>query len=154
MGPATFSAPSDRRSRKELGADLFERGRHGITLAWDTVSNVDGSLVPARDHSIPASSKNYRDSTNLQTVIDGRLLVAIGLPLPGSRNDCRAFTESGLDLACCEVPTIAQDGYQGTGRSSPTLRRRRGQTHLSAQHEADNAVQRRARARSKAPCPG
>jgi hypothetical protein len=67
----------------------------------DTVYIVDGTLVPTRDRSIAASSKNYRYSTNLQVVIDAnsRLVVAIGLPLPGSRNDCRAFTESGVDRA-------------------------------------------------------
>lgn len=49
----------------------------------DTVSIVDGTLVPTRDHSIAASSKNYRYSTNLQVVIDAnsRLVVAIGDPL-------------------------------------------------------------------------
>ena len=37
-------------------------------------------------------TKNYRYSTNLQVVIDAnsRLVVVIDLPLPGSRNDCRA----------------------------------------------------------------
>lgn len=62
----------------------------------DTVCIVDGTLVPTRDRTIAASSKNYRYSTNLQVVIDAnsRLVVAIGDPLPGSRNDCRAFSES------------------------------------------------------------
>lgn len=35
-----------------------------------TVYIVDGTLVPTRDRSIPASSKNYRYSTNLLIVID------------------------------------------------------------------------------------
>lgn len=62
-----------------------------------TVYIVDGTLVPTRDRTVAASSKNYQYSTNLQVVIDAnsRLMVAIGDPLPGSRNDCRAFTESG-----------------------------------------------------------
>jgi hypothetical protein len=114
----------------------------------DTVYIVDGTLVPTRDRSVAASSKNYRYSTNLQVVIDAnsRLVVAIGLPLPGSRNDCRAFTESGVDRVCRGAPTIADGGYQGTGLLSPH-RKRRGQTHLSRQQEAENAVHRRARAR-------
>lgn len=68
----------------------------------DTVYIVDGTLVPTRDRSVAASSKHYRYSTNLQVVIDAnsRLAVAIGIPLPGSRNDCRAFTSSGDDRAC------------------------------------------------------
>ncbi|GAB7101980.1 hypothetical protein JCM4814A_42020 [Streptomyces phaeofaciens JCM 4814] len=114
----------------------------------DTVYIVDGTLVPTRDRTVAASSKNYRYSTNLQVVIDAnsRLVVAIGLPLPGSRNDCRAFTESGVDRACRGAPTIADGGYQGTGLLIPH-RKRRGQTHLSPQQEAENAVHRRARAR-------
>jgi hypothetical protein len=48
----------------------------------DTVYIGDGTLVPTRDRSISASSKNYRYSMNLQVVIDAnsRLVVAIGLP--------------------------------------------------------------------------
>lgn len=104
--------------------------------------------MPTRDRSIAASSKNYRYSTNLQVVIDAnsRVVVAIGLPLPGSRNACRAFTESGVDRACHGAPTIADGGYQSTGLLIPH-RKRRGQTHLSPQQEAENAVHRRARAR-------
>lgn len=103
----------------------------------DTVCIVDGTLAPNRDRSIVASSKNYRNSTNLQVVIDAssRLVVAIGLPLPGSRDDCRAFTESGVDRGCRRAPVIADSGYQGTGLLIPH-RRRCGQTHLSPQQEA------------------
>lgn len=90
--------------------------------------------MPAHDRSVAASSKDYRYSTNLQVVIDAnsRLVVAIGLPLPGSRNECRAFTESGVDRACRGAPTIADGGYRGTGLLIPH-RKRRGQTHLSPQ---------------------
>lgn len=72
--------------------------------------------------------------------------MAIGSPLPGSRNDCRAFTESGVDRACRGAPVIADGGYQGTGLLIPH-RRRRVQTHLSPQQEAENTIHRRARAR-------
>ncbi|MFD5437339.1 transposase [Kitasatospora sp. NPDC127067] len=114
----------------------------------DTVLIVDGTLVPTRDRTIAASSKNYRYSTNQQVVIDAnsRLVVAVGLPLPGNRNDCRAFTESGVDRACRDAPVLADGGYQGTGALIPH-RRRRGQEHLTPEQEVDNAVHRRARAR-------
>ncbi|GLW70940.1 hypothetical protein Kpho02_32390 [Kitasatospora phosalacinea] len=114
----------------------------------NTVLIVDGTLVPTRDRTVAASSKNYRYSTNHQVVIDAnsRLVVAVGLPLPGNRNDCRAFTESGIDRACRDTPVLADGGYQGTGVLMPH-RRRRGQEHLMPQQEADNAVHRRARAR-------
>lgn len=58
---------------------------------------VDGTLVTTRDRTVAASSKNYRYSTHHQVVIDAdtRLVVAVGRPLPGNRNDCRAWQDSG-----------------------------------------------------------
>lgn len=58
----------------------------------DTVLIVDGTLVPTRDHEVAEQSKNYRYSTNHQVVIDAdsRLVVVVGRPLPGNRNDCKA----------------------------------------------------------------
>jgi hypothetical protein len=62
----------------------------------DTVLIVDGTLVPTRDRAVAAPSKNYRYSTNHQVVIDAdtRLVVDVGKPLPGNRNDCRAVVVS------------------------------------------------------------
>ncbi len=50
---------------------------------------VDGTLVPTRDHTIAERSKNYQYSTNHQVVIDAvtRLIVVVGRPLAGNRND-------------------------------------------------------------------
>lgn len=61
-------------------------------LAKGTVLIVDGTLVPTRDHAIAERSKNYRYSTNHQVVIDAdtRLVVMVGRPLPGNRNNCKA----------------------------------------------------------------
>lgn len=114
----------------------------------DTVYIGDGTLVPTRDRGVSASSKNYRYSTNLQVVIDAnsRLVVAVGLPLSGSRNDCRAFTESGIVRACRGAPVIADGGYRGTSALIPH-RRQRGQKRLSPQQETENKVHRKARAR-------
>lgn len=57
-----------------------------------TVLIVDGTLVPTRDHSIAKQSKNYRYSTNHQVVVDAdtQVVVAVGRPVPGNRNDCKA----------------------------------------------------------------
>lgn len=70
-------------------------------FAKDTVLIVDGTLVPTRDHMIAEQSKNYRYSTNHQVVIDAdtRLVVVVGRPLPGNRNDCKAWEESGAKAA-------------------------------------------------------
>ncbi len=55
-----------------------------------TVLIVDGTLVPTRDRTIAQQSKNYRYSTNHQIVLDAAstLVVAVGRPVPGNRNDC------------------------------------------------------------------
>jgi hypothetical protein len=64
----------------------------------DAVLIVDGTLVPTRDHTIAEQSKNYRYSTNHQLVIDAdtRLVIAVGRPVPGNRNDCKAWELSGV----------------------------------------------------------
>ncbi len=79
----------------------------------DAVLIVDGTLVPARDHTIAEQSKNYRYSTNHQVVVVGR-------PLAGNRNDCKAWEESGAKAAVGKTMTIADGGYPGTGSSCPT----------------------------------
>lgn len=121
----------------------------------DTVYIVDGTLVPTRDRSVAASSKNYRYSTNLQVVIDANslLVVAIGLPLPGNRNDCRAFTESGVDQACRGAPVIADGGYQGTDLLIP-YRRRRGHRYLSPSRRQRTPSIAGLGPGSNTPCPG
>jgi hypothetical protein len=114
----------------------------------DTVLIVDGTLVPTRDHSIAAQSKNYRYSTNHQVVIDAdtRLVVAVGRPLPGNRNDCKAWEESGTRAAVGRTTAIADGGYQGTGLTIPH-RRKAGQSELPAWKEEHNTTHRKVRAR-------
>jgi hypothetical protein len=103
----------------------------------DTVLIVDGTLVPTRDHQVAEQSKNYRYSTNHQVVIDAdtRLVVAVGQPLPGNRNDCKAWTLSGAKDAVGHTTVIADGGYRGTGLVIPH-RRERGQAELPAWKEA------------------
>ncbi|MFH9400765.1 transposase [Streptomyces sp. NPDC017638] len=94
-------------------------------FAKDAVLIVDGTLVPTRDHTIAEHSKNYRYSTNQQVVIDAdtRLVVVVGQPLPGNRNDCKAWEESGAKAAVGRTLTIADGGYPGTGLVMPHRRR-------------------------------
>ena len=109
----------------------------------------DGALVPARDRSASVSSKNYRYSTNLQVVIDAntRLTVAIGTPLPGNRNDCRAYTESGVDQHCSGAPVMADGGYQGNREVITPYRKPGDGSELPAWKEELNTVHKRVRAR-------
>ncbi len=115
----------------------------------NTVLIVDGTLVPTRDRNVAASSKNYRYSTNHQVVIDAdtRLVVAVGRPLPGNRNDCRAWEESGAEDAVGTTPTVIADGgYRGTGLTIPHYRRHQDED-LPVWKEEHNASHRRVRAR-------
>ncbi|MGW0703824.1 transposase [Streptomyces sp. NPDC002867] len=95
-------------------------------FAKDTVLIVDGTLVPTRDHDAAEQSKNNRYSTNHQVVIDAdtRLVVVVGRPLPGNRNDCKAWQESGARAAVGGTLTIADGGYPGTGLVMPHRRRK------------------------------
>jgi hypothetical protein len=112
------------------------------------VAIVDGTLVPTRDRSLAVPSKNYRHSVNLQVAIDAstRLVLAIGTPQPGSRNDCRAFAESGIDRQLAGRPVMADGGYTGTSLIMPYRARRDGRP-LPGWQERSNADHRRIRAR-------
>lgn len=81
----------------------------------DTVLIVDGTLAPARDHSVAQQAKNYRCSTSHQVVIDAdtRLVVAVGRSVAGNRNDCKAWELSGAKSAAGQTTVIADGGYRG-----------------------------------------
>lgn len=128
----------------DLGPRFALRPRR--RFAKDAVLIVDGTLVPTRDHKVAEQSKNYRYSTNHQVVIDAdtRLVVVVGRPLPGNRNDCR-WAESGAKAAVGNAMTIADGGYPGTGLVMPH-RRRKGE-ELPDWKEAHNKFHKQVRAR-------
>ncbi|WP_369188793.1 transposase [Streptomyces sp. R08] len=130
----------------QLGPALaFQQRRR---FRQDTVLIVDGTLVPTRDHQVAEQSKNYRYSTNHQVVIDAdtRLVVAVGRPLPGNRNDCKAWELSGAKAVVGRTTVIADGGYRGTGLVIPH-RREPGQAQLPAWKEEHNTTHRKVRAR-------
>ncbi|MCZ9348128.1 transposase, partial [Streptomyces sp. TRM76130] len=114
----------------------------------DTVLIVDGTLVPTRDHTVAEQSKNYRYSTNHQVVIDAdtRLVVAVGRPVTGNRNDCKAWEISGAKDAVGHTTMIADGGYRGTGLVIPH-RRAPGQSQLPDWKEEHNRSHRKVRPR-------
>ncbi|WEB43605.1 transposase [Streptomyces yunnanensis] len=134
------------RSIDHLGPMLALRPRE--RFGKNTVLLVDGTLVPTRDHTIAAKSKNYRYSTNHQVVIDAdtRLVVVVGRPLAGNRNDCKAWEESGAKAAVGKTLTIADGGYPGTGLVMPH-RRERGQAEPPDWKEQHNKFHKQVRAR-------
>ncbi|MEW2471636.1 transposase [Streptomyces sp. NPDC046994] len=113
-----------------------------------TVLIVDGTLVPTRDHTVAERSKNYRYSTNHQVVVDAdtRLVVVVGRPVPGNRNDCIAWELSGAKAAVGNATVIADGGYRGTGLVIPH-RRERDQGRLPGWKEEHNRSHRHVRAR-------
>ncbi|MFD4722282.1 transposase, partial [Streptomyces sp. NPDC058423] len=77
---------------------------------------------------------------------DTRLVIAVGRPLPGNRNDCKAWELSGAKAAVGKTTVIADGGYRGTGLVIPH-RRKRGQAELPAWKEEHNTSHRKVRAR-------
>lgn len=118
-----------------------------------TVLIVDGTLVPTRDHSVAEQSKNYRYSTSHQVVIDAdtRMVVVVGRPVPGNRNDRKAWAESGAKAAVGKTTTIADGGYghRAGHPASPSRGRRTVRLEAGAQplSQAGQST-RRARLRS------
>ncbi|SLG33716.1 Transposase DDE domain [Nocardia farcinica] len=144
---AVFGVSKSAAARviEDLGPALGLRPR--VRFPRGAVLIVDGTLVPTRDHDVAAPSKNYRYSTNHQVVIDAdtELVVALGRPLPGNRNDCRAYGESGAAHACRNAVVIADGGYQGTSAIIP--HRRVPGRDLPEWKQAHNASHRKVRAR-------
>lgn len=92
------------RARVQERPELYGRGGE------EAVRRLDFGALPDR---LPV----FMDE-ELQVEIDAnsRLVVAIGLPLPGSRNDFRAFTESGVDRSrsvCHGLSSLRRSTAQG-----------------------------------------
>jgi DDE superfamily endonuclease/Helix-turn-helix of DDE superfamily endonuclease len=115
----------------------------------DQVTIVDGTLVPTRDHTLAARSKNYRYSTNLQVAIDAntRLVVALGDPQPGNRNDTVAYRSSGINQKLAGRPTMADGAYRGNPEVVIPYRKPADGSALPQWREDLNTVHRAVRAR-------
>ncbi|GHE98831.1 hypothetical protein GCM10018772_24150 [Streptomyces fumanus] len=75
------------RTSDHLGPSLALQPRK--RLRKDAVLIVDDTLLPTRDRAVAEQSRNYRYSTDHQVVIDAdtRLVVAVGRPVSGNRDD-------------------------------------------------------------------
>jgi len=94
---------------------------------WSWV--VDGTLVPTRDHSAAAKSKNYRWSCNAQVLIrraDLRVIAIVGGG-PGNRNDPVHYRGSEIERLCQHHGRVLADGgYRGIRELiTPTFHRNR-----------------------------
>ncbi|GGV57864.1 hypothetical protein GCM10010245_90980 [Streptomyces spectabilis] len=108
---------------------------------------VDGTLIPVRDRTLAASSRNYRFSANVQIIIDAntRLVVATARPAPGSKADAQVWRSAGLARHCDGVTVLGDGAYLNTGLIVPHRQRQR--RPLLPGEEAENAEHRRVRAR-------
>jgi hypothetical protein len=90
---------------------------------------VDGTLIPTRDHSHAAKSKNYRYSCNAQVLVRGRDLQVVAITAGGSgnRNDPIHYRGSNLEMLCrSHGRVLADGGYRGVPELvTPTFRGRR-----------------------------
>ncbi len=123
-----------------LALEPVPRRAEGVERLWI----VDGTLIPVRDRSIAASSRNYRFSANVQVIIDAdtRLVVAT------ARRATAPTRRSGGPPAC--LRTAGTRWCWAMARTSTGLvvphRKRPGRPLLPGE-EADNAEHRRVPAR-------
>ncbi|MFJ4467412.1 transposase [Streptomyces sp. NPDC089424] len=96
----------------------------------------------------PSGRRTTGTLPNHQVVVDAdtRMVVVVGRPLAGNRNDCKAWEESGAKAAVGHTLTIADGGYPGTGLVIPH-RREHGQAELPAWKEEHNKSHKQVRAR-------
>lgn len=98
-------------------------------VRWRPVVQIaiaDGTLIPTREHRLAAPGKNGY-STNLQVAI----VLAVGDPQPGNRNDTIVYRTSGIDQKLAVRPVMADGGYPRTVRSA-------GRTHPGQDEELEN----------------
>ncbi|MFH9798342.1 transposase family protein [Streptomyces virginiae] len=132
-----------QRLRPLLALEPAPRPVAGVDRLWI----VDGTLIPVRDRSVGASSRNYRFSANVQVIMDAdsRPVIASARPAPGSKADAHVWRASDLPAAAAATKVITDGAHLGTGLIVPH-RRRAGRPLLRGQEE-DNAEHRRVRAR-------
>ncbi|MGW0537434.1 transposase family protein [Streptomyces sp. NPDC003032] len=108
---------------------------------------VDGTLIPVRDRTVGASSRNYRFSANVQVIIDAdsRLVVASARPAPGNKADAHLWRESDLSAVRPGQGSWRMAPTRGPASSSRPDRGRGGRPLLRGREE-DNAEHRRVRA--------
>ena len=79
---------------------------------------MDRTLILTRDHRLAGQSKNYRYSTNPQVAVDAntRLVIALGNPKPGNRNDTIAYRSSGINTTSSDRKSWPTAGTAATRR--------------------------------------
>jgi DDE superfamily endonuclease/Helix-turn-helix of DDE superfamily endonuclease len=137
LGPLLALAPGRRRTR-------------------EPVAIVDGTPVPTREHRPAARSTNYRCSTHLRIAIDAttRLVIAVGDPPSGSRNDTIVYRGSRVTGQLAGHEVMADGAYRGNpkviipyrepadGSDLPAWKRAYNTGHRSIRAGAEHALAR------------
>jgi len=113
---------------------------------------VDGTLIPTRDHTCAARSKNYRWSCNAQILIRRNDLRVIASTAggPGNRNDTIHYRGSNVASLCAwHGRVLADGGYRGIPelvtpvfRGNRILRDRAWQRHRRRRARVEHAIAR------------
>lgn len=130
-------------------ADLFGRVADR-DRRWSWV--LDGTLIPTRDHTAAAKSKNYRWSCNVQVLIRRKDLrvVAVSGGGPGNRNDPIHYRDTQVQTLCRQHGRVLADGgYRGQGelvtpvfRDNRIVRDSRWRRHRRRRARVEHAIAR------------
>ncbi|MGC0387643.1 hypothetical protein RKD33_007860 [Streptomyces sp. SAI-129] len=125
------------------GADPVRRGRPWSLPLEDRVLLVAATGVPT---SPCANWHCCSGCPSPPPTASSTTSGAVGRPLPGNRNDCKAWELPGAKAAVGRTTVIADGGCRGTGLLI-ALRRAPGQAGLPAWKEERNRSHRKIRAR-------
>jgi hypothetical protein len=113
---------------------------------------VDGTLIPTRDHTCAARSKNYRWSCNAQVLVRRRDLriIATSSGGPGNRNDTIHYRCSPIRAMCqAHGRVLADGGYRGISElvtprfvGNRILRDARWRRHRHRRAKVEHAIAR------------
>ena len=113
---------------------------------------VDGTLIPTRDHTAAAKSKNYRWSCNIQILVrrTDLMIVDIDGGGPGNRNDPFHYRASAIEARCRHHRRVLADGgYRGIPelvtpifRSNRIVRDHRWRRHCARRARVEHAIAR------------
>ncbi|MEV0064561.1 transposase [Nocardia sp. NPDC050718] len=118
---------------------------HSVSGCGRAGSGRCGRQPPAAENTKIAVEPGLRYAGLIDA--DTELVVALGVPLSGNRNDWRAWTESGAADACRNAVVIADGGYQCTGliiahRRSPVVELPEWkQAHNKSHHKVRGGVE-------------
>jgi hypothetical protein len=113
---------TSRSQAHRIVADLVPRFAALLTIDPDRRHSwiVDGTLIPTRDHTTAAKSKNYRWSCNVQLLVRRDLrVIAVAGGGPGNRNDPIHYRDSSIEALCrFHGHVLADGGYRGQAHLS------------------------------------